>query len=67
MIEEESPLDPLPICLGCWRQRFGFDEDPPPPPLNWYMERCAVCGGDTNHGLYLLRGIGAVLAEADRK
>ena len=58
MIEEESPLDPLPICLGCWRQRFGFDEDPPPPPLNWYMERCAVCAGDTNHGLYLLRGVG---------
>lgn len=55
-LTERSPLDPLPICLGCWRQRFGMYEPLPPPPHDWPEEICATCGNRTNHGLYLLRG-----------
>lgn len=55
--EKPSPLDPLPICLGCWRQRFGYDERVPPRPRDWIDETCAICNGPTNHGLYLLRGV----------
>ena len=56
LMDEPSPLDPLPICLGCWRRRFGMDEDPGPPHRPPEVETCAVCGGPTNYGLYLLRG-----------
>ena len=58
MTDEPSPLDPLPICLGCWRRRFGLDAELPPPPRDWPEERCEVCGARTTHGLYLLRGTG---------
>jgi hypothetical protein len=56
MSDEPSPLDPMPVCLGCWRRRFGYEEDVPPPPHTWPMERCALCDARTNHGLYMLRG-----------
>jgi len=51
-----SALDPLPICLPCWHDRFGINEDPPPPPRDWILEVCTVCGRETTAGLYLLRG-----------
>lgn len=46
----------MPLCLGCWRQRFGLYEPLPAPPKDWPDETCEVCGHPTNHGLYLLRG-----------
>lgn len=55
-MDEPSPLDPLPICLGCWRRRFGYVEDPGPPHRPPAIEVCELCGGPTNYGLYLLRG-----------
>lgn len=51
-----SALDPLPICLPCWRERFGMTAELPPPPGDWMLEQCEVCGRETNAGLYLLRG-----------
>ena len=57
MIEDEpSPLDALPICLACYRERFGLDDPLPPfnPPPD--QETCAACGRPTTAGLYLLRG-----------
>ena len=57
MSDETSPLDAVPICLPCWRRRFGLDEAlPPPPSHDWPEECCEVCGKRTNNGLYLLRG-----------
>jgi len=53
---EPSPLDPLPICLACWRERFGLDAELPPPPHDWPEEWCELCSRRTTHGLYLLRG-----------
>jgi hypothetical protein len=57
MTDEQSPLDALPICLACWRERFGLEDEPPPPPHDWREEVCEVCHRPTNHGLYLLRGV----------
>lgn len=56
-MDEPSPLDPVPICLGCWRRRFGYVEDPGPPHRPPAIEVCELCGGPTNYGLYLLRGM----------
>jgi hypothetical protein len=54
---EPSALDPLPICLPCYRERFGLDEPVPhPPPKPWPTELCTACGRETTAGLYLLRG-----------
>lgn len=57
-MSEQSPLDALPICLGCYRRRVGMSEPVPAPPLDARLEVCEVCHGPTNHGLYLLRGTG---------
>ena len=57
-MSDQSPFDPLPVCLGCWRERFGPNVDPGPPHRPPEVEACAVCGGPTNYGLYLLRGRG---------
>jgi hypothetical protein len=51
-----SPLDPVAICLPCWRERFGLDEPVPPPLADWPREHCEICGRETTRGLYLLRG-----------
>ena len=55
-MSEASALDPLPICLACWRERFGLEAELPPPPRDWPREACEVCGRPTTAGLYLLRG-----------
>ena len=55
-MDEPSPLDAVPLCLACWRERFGLDAELPPfnpPPA---PEVCEVCGRPTTAGLYLLRG-----------
>ena len=55
-MSERSPLDAVPVCLACWRERFGLDAELPPfnPPPE--VEACEVCGRPTTAGLYLLRG-----------
>lgn len=53
---EPSPLDTLPLCLPCYRERFGLDAEVPPPLKGWPEETCEVCGRRTTHGLYVIRG-----------
>lgn len=53
---EESPLDPVPICLPCWRERFGLEAQVPPALLPRTTESCHICHRPTTAGLYLLRG-----------
>lgn len=55
-MSDTSPLDPLPVCLACWRLRFGLEAELPPPPRDWPHETCTLCLRPTTHGLYLLRG-----------
>ena len=56
---ETSPLDALPVCLACYREKVGLDETLPPftPPPE--PETCGKCGRPTTAGLYLLRGVEA--------
>jgi hypothetical protein len=59
MIDDEpSPLDALPICLPCYRERVGLDEALPPFTTPCKLETCAACGRETTAGLYMLRGDG---------
>jgi hypothetical protein len=55
-VSETSPLDAVPVCLACWRERFGLDAELPPfhPPPE--PEACEICSRPTTAGLYLLRG-----------
>jgi plasmid maintenance system antidote protein VapI len=40
------------VCLPCWRQALGRSGKPPQQG-GWPEEKCVLCGGRTNHGIYV--------------